>query len=491
MKHNDAKTREEIRQAMQTALQQDDKEGFTAAMNDMMACIGEGIKQDYEDKIEQLRQENDSRALTSRGVRQLTSQEKQYYQKLGEAMRAADPKQALANLDVVMPETVIDSVFDDLREAHPLLSHIGFLSTGGAIKMLMNTNGRQEAQWGALTDTIVKELLSGFKEVNATLLKLSAFLPVCKAMLDLGPEWLDNYVRQILYEALANGLEAGIVKGDGHEKPIGMMRQVGDGVTVTGGVYPAKEKIKVNDLSVKTVGNLISLIAADPNGKARAVENVLLIVNPQDYFQRVMPATTVMAPDGTYRNDVVPYPMTIIQSAALSRGEAVLGLGKKYFAAAGMSKEGKIDYSDQYQFLEDNRVYLVKLYANGFPMDNNAFLYLDIADLKPLTYKVEQVAAAEVSNDATLSDLKIGSLSLSPAFAKETTTYTAATTNATNTITAVPSDAGAEISVQVNDAEADNGSAATWKEGANTVKVTVTAADGTTTKAYTVTVTKS
>ena len=156
-----------------------------------------------------------------------------------------------------------------------------------------------------------------------------------------------------------------------------------------------------------------------------------------------------------------------------------------------MSKEGKIDYSDQYQFLEDNRVYLVKLYANGFPMDNNAFLYLDIADLKPLTYKVEQVAAAEVSNDATLSDLKIGSLSLSPAFAKETATYTAATTNATNTITAVPSDAGAEISVQANDAEVDNGSAATWKEGANTVKVTVTAADGTTTKAYTVTVTKS
>ena len=103
MKHNDAKTREEIRQAMQTALQQDDKEGFASAMNDMMACIGEDIKQDYEGKIEQLRQENDSRALTSRGVRQLTSQEKQYYQKLGEAMRAADPKQALANLDVVMP----------------------------------------------------------------------------------------------------------------------------------------------------------------------------------------------------------------------------------------------------------------------------------------------------------------------------------------------------------------------------------------------------
>ncbi|MGN1231710.1 MAG: cadherin-like beta sandwich domain-containing protein, partial [Anaerotignum sp.] len=252
-----------------------------------------------------------------------------------------------------------------------------------------------------------------------------------------------------------------------------------------------KEKIKVNDFSVRTVGNLISLIAADPNGKARVVMDVLLIVNPQDYFQKVMPATTVMAPDGTYRNDVVPYPMTIIQSAALKRGEAVLGMGRKYFAAAGMNKEGRIEYSDQYQFLEDNRVYLVKLYANGFPMDNNAFLYLDISDLKPLTYKVEQVPSGDASNDAALSDLKIGSLSMSPAFAKTTTAYTAATTNATNTITATPADAGAEISVKVNDEEIDNGTAVTWKSGSNTVAITVTAADGTTTKTYTVTVTKS
>ena len=33
-------------------------------------------------------------------------------------------------------------------------------------------------------------------------------------MLDLGPEWLDRYVRTILAEALANGLE-GIISGRG------------------------------------------------------------------------------------------------------------------------------------------------------------------------------------------------------------------------------------------------------------------------------------
>ena len=118
-------------------------------------------------------------------------------------------------------------------------------------------------------------------------------------------------------------------------------------------------------------------------------------------------------------------------------------------------------------------------------------MYLDISGLTPAAYRVEQVTPPTPSDDATLVDLKIGSLTLTPAFASGTTTYTAATTNATNTVTATPADAGAKIKVTVNDSEIDNGSAATWNSGSNTVKVDVTAADGTTTKAYTVTVTKS
>ena len=310
-------------------------------------------------------------------------------------------------------------------------------------------------------------------------------------MLDLGPEWLDNYVRQVLFEAFANGMEAGIVTGDGNKKPIGMDRQVGDNVTVTGNAYPKKAAVKVSDLTPATVGNLISIMAADPNGKTRRVQGVILLVNPQDYYQKVMPATTVQAPDGTYRNDVLPYPMDVIQSVSLPRGEAIIGIASQYLAMAGTSPNGKIEYSDHYHFLEDERVYLVKGYANGMPKDNNAFLRLDISGLQPATWKVTQVTAPTPSDDATLSALTIGSQALTPTFAAATVSYTATTTNATNTITAVPSDAGAEIHVLVNNAEIDNGTAATWQTGSNTVKVNVTAADGTTTKTYTVTVTKS
>ena len=498
MKNCDTLTRDDIRAKLQQAIKDNDTEAFSSSFDQMLECIQNDIQQRADDRIDQMKRETDTTVLASRGVRQLTTKEKEFYQKVADAMKAKDPKQALNNLDVVMPETVIDAVFDEIHTSHPLLSRIQFMNTRGAIRMMMNTNGYQEAAWGQLCDEIVQELTSGFKEVDTGLLKLSAFMPVCKAMLDLGPEWLDDFVRQVLYEAYANGLEAGIVAGDGNGKPIGMNRQVGDNVTVTGGVYPVKAPVSVTDLSPTTVGNLLALMAVDPNGKARNVRDVILVVNPVDYFQRIMPATTMMTPNGTYVNDVLPYPMSVIQSPAVEQGQAIIGLGYKYFAAIGSARDGRIEYSDHYHFLEDERVYLIKGYANGFPMDNNAFFVLDITGIRPAVWKVEQVTAPAASDVDDLADLRIGGLTLSPAFSAGTLTgYTASTTNASNTVTAIPADANATIEITnkgPSDEEATpvvNGRAVTWKTGANTLTVKVTAENGTATQSYVVTVTKS
>ena len=476
-----------LRQKLQEAMNANDQEAFTQAF--------EGILQYYADKnledFQALREETDSRVLAQRGVRQLTTREKDYYQKLGEAMKAADPRQAVNNLDVVMPETVFDSIFENIETDHSLLSVINFMNTRGAIRMMMNTHGYQTAVWGKLCAPIIQELTSGFKEVETGLFKLSAFIPVCKAMLDLGPEWLDRYVRMILAEALLNGWEGSIVAGTGKEEPIGMNRQVGENVTVTGGVYPEKAPITVTDFSPATMGNLISMLAAGPNGIARRVDGLILVVNPQDYYQLIMPATTVQAPDGTYRNDIFPVPLRVVQSPALTRGRAILGIGRLYWAFAGMSRDGRIEYSDEYHFLEDERVYLIKTYGNGMPADDNAFLVLDVSGLKAARYKMTLVEESAPSTDAALSDLRVGSLSLSPAFSGTVTSYTASTSNATNTINAMPSNAAAAIKVVVNGTEIDNGTAASWQDGSNTVEVTVTAEDGKTSQSYTVTVTKS
>lgn len=69
------------------------------------------------------------------------------------------------------------------------------------------------------------------------------------------------------------------------------------------------------------------------------------------------------------------------------------------------------------------------------------------------------------------------------------TDYTANTTNQTNTITATPEDDEAEVTILNDETPVENGTAATWTEGPNTVTITVK--NGTAQKVYTVTVTKT
>lgn len=89
---------------------------------------------------------------------------------------------------------------------------------------------------------------------------------------------------------------------------------------------------------------------------------------------------------------------------------------------------------------------------------------------------------------ADLSGLTIGSLSLTPAFDAGVTAYSVTTSNATNKITATPTDAGAAVTILNGETVVASGSAATWAEGENTVTITVK--NGGAEKVYTVTVTK-
>ena len=95
MRSNDLieKTRKEISANMQKALAENDTNAFTEAFGEMLGQIEQSIRQDYAE----LAGEADVKVLAARGVRQLTSEEKKYYQKLADAMRSDNPKQALTS----------------------------------------------------------------------------------------------------------------------------------------------------------------------------------------------------------------------------------------------------------------------------------------------------------------------------------------------------------------------------------------------------------
>lgn len=384
----------EILQRINQAVKDGNEEAFAQAFTEFSDLLQEAVLAEAKGLI----QAADNQILAGRGARALTSEESKYYQSLIDAMKSKNPQQALTELDVTIPETIIDSVFDDIVEAHPLLDAINFTPTGMLTEILVSTlDGRQMATWGKLTAEIIKELSAGFKAINLAQKKLSAFIPVSKAMLDLGPTWIDRYVRAHLSEAIFNGLESGIIDGSGNDAPIGMRRDPNSALDPTTGYAPLALKV-LNEITPETYGELLSELAVAPTGLQRAIREVLFIVSPKDYFAKIFPATAYRQPgDGVYVNNIFPFPTRLVQSVYVPENEAVIGLGDRYFMGLGTGKGGKVEFSDEYRFLEDERMYLTKLYGDGRPLDNKSFLRLDITNLKytPPSVVIQGVVATK------------------------------------------------------------------------------------------------
>lgn len=388
MRNNDAINK--YRESIAAAIKSGDMDKFF----DALEAYGEEIQNGILEEVSA--GSNQDVILAARGVRVLTEDEKKFYDKLAKAMLSDNPKAAITNLGVAMPETIIDSVMEDVATEFELLSAIDFVNTTALTKWIINAQGVQQAVWGKLGTGITEELDGSLKTVNTEMYKLTAFMAVSKDFLRLGPAWLDRYVRSILVEATGIAAEVAVVSGDGSNCPIGMVRDLSKGATNDGvTTYPKKDAIAVTELTPKAYGELLAPLAETETGRMRKIEDVILVVNPKDYMLKIMPATTILTPQGTYVNNVLPYPTKVIQSVAVDDNEAVLGLGKKYFLGLGSQKEGFIEYDDSVQFLDDNRVYSSHLYGSGKPKDNKAFQRLDISGLKPMIYTLQAVEVAE------------------------------------------------------------------------------------------------
>jgi gliding motility-associated-like protein len=112
-----------------------------------------------------------------------------------------------------------------------------------------------------------------------------------------------------------------------------------------------------------------------------------------------------------------------------------------------------------------------------------------------VTTKIYTVTVTRIASaNANLANLNISAGSLTPAFASATTGYTANVTNATTSITLTPTISDATATIKVNGVTVASGSASgaiALNVGANTISTVVTAQNGSTTKIYTVVVTRA
>ena len=396
-------SKKEFRAAYSSAMQEGSEQKMIACLESYSENVCAAMLQEAQSLS--VAQRNDATILSARGVRQLTNEDTAYYKALAAAMRTdvSGVKNALTDISVTMPETIIDQVMQDVKSNFELLDAIDFVNSSYMTSWIYNKQGVQTAKWGAIGSAVTEELSGAFGKISVTTCKLTAFMAVSQDYLDLGAAWLDRYVRAILTEAAGTTMEAAIVDGAGNADndncPVGMTRDLDKGNTdgSTGlTTYPQKTATKVTSLDPATYGAILAKLSKTPTGRNRKVNGVILVCNPEDYFTKIMPATTYMTPSGGYVSNVLPFPTRVIQSAGCPKGKAVVGLGRQYIGMLGAgSKKGVVTYDDSVQFLEDNRVYKIRLLGNGRPKDNASFEMLDISALQALAYTIVQKSTGE------------------------------------------------------------------------------------------------
>ena len=159
--------------------------------------VAENIRRDFE----QFRETKDDSVLAQRGYRVLTSAEQAWYTKVSAALKSSKTKQAFIDIlksddkDDLMPETIIDDVLRYLVETRPLLSKIRFQNAGFSTKWIINDNSVQRGGWGEIDAKIIKEIKGSLKVIDILQAKYSAFCVVPLDILDMGPQFLDAFVR--------------------------------------------------------------------------------------------------------------------------------------------------------------------------------------------------------------------------------------------------------------------------------------------------------
>lgn len=389
------KNEQEVIKNLNEALKSGDQEKIADAWAQYKESIVNTVKED----IEAYKNEQDDQILAQRGYKVLTNKEKNWYNKIIEALKTNNPAQNFATIissteeDDLMPETIIEDVFKDLQDFHPLLSKVKFTYVKYLTKWLLTDKTVKKAVWGAINSTITEEITGSFRTIDIKQNKLSCYAVIERDMLDLGATFLDAYIRASMMEAMSVGFEEGIVKGTGANSPIGLDRDIHKGVSVTNGAYPQKSVEVVTDFSPLTYGTLLAKLSktetwtdddsAVHGGASRSFTSVTMIVNQKEYLTKIMPATTVLNSNGVYVNNLFPFPTDVIISNAVPDNRAIVALLDEYFIGIGGSKEGVIEYSDDFKFLEDKRTFKVKLYADGKATDDTCSLYLDITNLDP------------------------------------------------------------------------------------------------------------
>ena len=369
---NSQKLLKEFSNMSPNASDEEVKDKYTEYMNAYSEELAGAIRKDM--KAEQ----GDNAVINARNVNRLTNEEKKFYN----ALVSEDQ----VNTDVgykeeaLLPETVIDRVFDDIETDHPLLKHINIQRTGLKARVI-KAHPEGQVVWGKIFSEIRGQLDATFSEQDLTLGKATAFVVIPKDLKDAGVQWVDRFVRAQIKEAFAVAIEKTALVGAGksQQQPAGLMKTIN---RQTGAVT---DKAAVGILtfanpetSIKELGGVIAGLSQkeiyDTDGSVKdtknvsVLNNVVIALNPADYIYTQV-AFMQLTSAGQFASPV-PFNVIFEVSEFVPQGKAVAFDKSRYFM--GVGSEVIVRQFDQTLALEDCDLYTAKQFAYGETEDEKA-----------------------------------------------------------------------------------------------------------------------
>lgn len=335
----------------------------------------------YEKLIAELTEQNaraaaDADYKKSLNLRNLSKEEKDFYEKL------RDVKQAITASQIdIIPTSIVDKTLEDVRRTSNLLSLVDFAPAD--VKKWVVGSHTGKAVWGELTAEITGELSATLKGINFEQHKLSVFMVIPKAIRELSFEFVDKYFTAILAEAMQDGLEDGYLNGNGKTGPVGIMNKLE--TFKTNGTAAAKNvETTVTKFSPKGLAEVRKTLSND--GK-RVVSELELVCNPLDEAEYVDPALFGEALVGGYRNTSF-MPINKHVTPNCPQGKGIFTIKGVYtMGATGV----KFTEYDQTKAMEDADLIIGKCYANGAAVDDNCAVVFDVTKLEEYKLPVTQV----------------------------------------------------------------------------------------------------
>ncbi|MBE7095418.1 phage major capsid protein [Bacillus cereus] len=355
---------EEKKLAFAKATQEGTAEEQSVALNSMIEALATDVRADILNQINESMV--DRSIMQSRGANVLTSEEMKFFNAVVEEGGFKSTE--------TLPKTTQERIFDDLVQSHPLLGHIG-LENLGAVTEFIYGDPDGAAVWGPLFGDIKGQLNATFRKESITQLKLTAFIPLANDMLKLGPVWVERYVRTMISEAMAVGLERGFVTGTGKEEPIGLLKDPSG--SVVGGVYPDKKpagtltfepgRKTINELKgvVKLLAKKLNADGTDADRPKNIAGKVVMVTNPFDTFD-IQANATIQNAAGVYVTSL-PFNPIPSESVFVPQGKVLFFVKGEYIAAMGGTEP--IKKFEETLALEDATLYIAKQYATGKPKD--------------------------------------------------------------------------------------------------------------------------